>query len=207
MNSQTVQEDGKILVGGGLGTLNEAARSCIGRLNADGTLDATFDPGLYGTVETLAVQADGKILVGGACLSLDGAHNYLVRLNADGSLDAGFNPGADYEVNALGMRADGGILVGGLFSSLGGVWSPYAAGLHNTVPATGTFGSSGSTLTWLRGGAAPEAWQTTFEASTNGTDWTLLGSGTRISGGWQTKLADWDGLLSAFVEVAAELGE
>jgi cysteine desulfurase len=28
----------------------------------------------------------------------------------------------------------------------------------------------------------------------------------RISGGWRTKLADWDGLLTAFLQVAAELG-
>jgi cysteine desulfurase len=28
----------------------------------------------------------------------------------------------------------------------------------------------------------------------------------RISGGWRTKVADWDGLLTAFLQVAAELG-
>src|SRR2546428_107148 len=40
-----VQADGKILVGGGFTTLGGGqSRANIGRLNADGTLDASFDP-------------------------------------------------------------------------------------------------------------------------------------------------------------------
>jgi len=39
-----VQADGKILVGGHFATLAGQIRNNIGRLNADGTLDARFDP-------------------------------------------------------------------------------------------------------------------------------------------------------------------
>jgi len=40
-------------------------------------------------------------------------------------------------------------------------------------------------ITWLRGGTAPEVVWTTFQSSSNGTDWVQLGQGARIPGGWQ----------------------
>jgi hypothetical protein len=42
-----------------------------------------------------------------------------------------------------------------------------------------------ATITWLRGGAGPEVWRVTFEASTNNATWTPLGAGQRVPGGWQ----------------------
>ena len=83
----------------------------IGRLNADGSLDATFNPGANSTVCALAVQPDGKILVGGSFTTLGGggtgttARNRIGRLHADGSLDATFNPGANDVVSRLGGAA------------------------------------------------------------------------------------------------------
>jgi uncharacterized delta-60 repeat protein len=116
-----VQADGKILVGGFFGELGGQSRDHIGRLNADGTLDASFNPGANLFVYSLALQADGKILVGGEFTILGGqSRNYIGRLNADGTLDTGFNPGASYLVNSLAVQADGKILVGGEFSTLGG---------------------------------------------------------------------------------------
>jgi hypothetical protein len=39
---------------------------------------------------------------------------------------------------------------------------------------------------WLRGGAAPEVFQVTFETSIDGgITWSLLGRGSRITGGWE----------------------
>lgn len=125
-----VQPDGKVLVGGfftalggGTGT---TARSRIGRLHADGSLDTSFDPGANGTVLTIVVQSDGRILVGGDFTTLGGggtgtvARSRIARLNADGSVDAAFNPGASRTVAAMTVQADGKILVGGLFTTLGG---------------------------------------------------------------------------------------
>src|SRR5437764_856618 len=43
--SLAVQADGKILVGGDFTTLGGQSRTGIGRLNIDGTLDASFNPG------------------------------------------------------------------------------------------------------------------------------------------------------------------
>ncbi len=51
--------------GGQFGNLGGVARSNIGRVDANGTVDATFDPTVDGPVFTLALQADGQIFLGG----------------------------------------------------------------------------------------------------------------------------------------------
>ena len=75
VSSLAVQADGKILVAGMFAQLAGQSHWNIGRLNADGTLDTTFDPGInetYPTVSSLVVQADGKILVAGQFKKLGG---------------------------------------------------------------------------------------------------------------------------------------
>jgi len=121
----TVQADGKILVGGDFTQLGGQARSRIGRLNANGTLDTSFNPGVssggFPNVRALALQADGKILVGGSFTGLGiQARNNIGRLNADGTLDISFNPGANNVILALAVQADGKIVAGGNFTQLGG---------------------------------------------------------------------------------------
>jgi len=184
--SLAVQADGKILAGGYFTTLGGQTRNGIGRLNADGTLDAGFNPGANGWVGPLALQADGKILVGGYFTTLGGqTRNNIGRLNADGTLDSAFNPGASGSVNSLALEAEGKILVGGWFTNLAGQTRNYIGRLNNTEPATQSLGLDGSTITWLRGGTSPEVWRTTFDFSTNGTDWAGIGAGVRVAGGWQ----------------------
>ncbi|WBO86744.1 LamG-like jellyroll fold domain-containing protein [Hymenobacter yonginensis] len=126
----TVQADGKLLVGGGFTAYNgnAAASDQLLRLNPDGSLDSSFNPGgsgfdFDGVVSTVAVQADGKLLVGGYFFEYNGnaaAPDNLLRLNADGSLDSSFNPGGDgltnEDVKALAVQADGKVVVGGFFS-------------------------------------------------------------------------------------------
>jgi uncharacterized delta-60 repeat protein len=124
-----LQKDGKIIVagsfttlgGGGTGTVQ---RRSIARLNSDGSLDPTFDPGADDTINAVVIQADGKIVAGGDFKGLGGGtgtttRNFIGRVNPDGTLDA-FNPGADLFVSALALQPDGGILVGGLFQNIGG---------------------------------------------------------------------------------------
>ena len=195
VRSLAVQADGKILVGGWFTTLSGQPRNYLGRLNADGTLDFGFNPGANDWVSPLAVQVDGKILVGGNFTTLGGqSRNKLGRLNADGTLDSGFNPDGNDRVVSLAVQADGKTLVGGNFSTLSGQPRHSIGRLNNTEPATQSLSINDSTLTWSRGGPGPEAWRTTFESSINGTDWTSVGAGQRISGGWQltnVSLAPW----------------
>jgi hypothetical protein len=175
-------------VGGQFTTLGGQPRSRLGRLNADGTLDASFDPGADLEVYTLAVQADGKILAGGIFTTLGGRpRNYLGRLNADGSLDSTFDPQADGTVVSLALQADGKVLAGGGFSTLVGE-------LHNTIgrlndgtasPPTLAIDEGGTMATWSGNVAGPELAQVTFELSMNGSSYAPLASPTRVPGGWQ----------------------
>jgi uncharacterized delta-60 repeat protein len=128
VRSVAVQPDGKILIGGSFSTFNGTFRSGVARLNANGTLDATFDPGTgtFDAVSSVAVQPDGKILIGGSFTSFNGtARNRVARLNADGSLDTSFNPGtgANDVVEVVVPLSGGKVLIGGWFSSFDNI--PY----------------------------------------------------------------------------------
>lgn len=182
-----VQPDGKILVGGRFTELNGNPCVNLGRLNSDGSFDADFDPGAQGySITTLALQADGKILVGGWFTSLGGQPRAnLARLNGNGTLDTSFTASADNAVLSLAIQPDGKILVGGAFTNLCGVARSCLGRLNNTESATQSLSLDDSSIIWLRSGASPEVWRTTFEMSTNGGDWIKLGAGTRIAGGWQ----------------------
>ena len=191
VSSITVQADGKILLGGRFTTVGSTTRFGVAQINADGTLDPSFDPNVSGSlgqtdVSSITVQADGKILLGGHFTTVGGTtRNCLARVNADGSVDASFNPNASSDVYAVALQADGEILVGGSFTSVGGTPHNRVARLLNG-PATQTLNVPDATQAqWLRGGTAPEVELVTFELSTDGgSTWAALGSGARISGGW-----------------------
>ena len=93
-----VDPDGKIIIAGDFIAVNGVSRTCVARLNADGTLDQTFDPsgftpfGLGGgtprPIRGVAIQSDGKIVIGGRFVGGNcGNRVPLVRLNPDGSRD------------------------------------------------------------------------------------------------------------------------
>jgi uncharacterized delta-60 repeat protein len=121
-----VQTDGKTIIGGPFSSVLGQPRNYIARLNADGTLDASFNPNLNNNVRSVAVQADGQILLGGSFTSVGGiTRNRIARLAANGTLDAGFNPNVNTVppgwVNTVAVQVDGQILLGGAnFASVGG---------------------------------------------------------------------------------------
>ena len=117
------QADGKVLMSGNFFNVNGASRNNIVRLNADGTLDASFNPSANASVLAIALQPDGKIVIGGAFTHVNGVQrNRIARLNADGTLDASFNPGAgaNERVQALAIQSDGKIVIGGTFTLVSG---------------------------------------------------------------------------------------
>jgi len=133
--SLAVQPDGKVLIGGSFSTVDGVARNRVARLNANGSLDTSFNPGSGAnfSVSALAMQPDGRVLIVGAFTTVNGStRNHVARLNADGSLDASFNPGsgADNEVWGLALQPDGKVLIGGLFTAVGGVTRQRVARLH-----------------------------------------------------------------------------
>lgn len=114
-----LQADGKVIIGGLFTEVAGQPRQNIARLNANGSLDAGFNPGADRRVRALALQSDGKILVGGDFTELGGqSRRGLGRLNADGSLDAAYpaTPGViNGDVYAMVMQPDGKLIVGGFF--------------------------------------------------------------------------------------------
>ena len=113
---------GKFLVGGYFTTYNGVARKGLARLNADGSLDPTFNAaaGQLEQVSNLTVQPDGRILVAGYLTNPTGNDVGLFRLLADGSYDSSFSPPAalaapyatySYYGNNLELQPDGKILL------------------------------------------------------------------------------------------------
>lgn len=192
VTSIVVQPDGKILVGGGFTTMGGTTRKRLARLNPDGTLDAEFAPDIENhTVWSLALQSDGSLLAGGEFTHANRQpRGGLARFTSSGGLDAGFDAGVSGEgfsaaVYSLALQADGRLLVGGEFDALNGELRFSFGRLANTEPATQELRYQNSTITWSRGGTAPEVWRTGFESSGDGTAWTPLGPGHRTNEGWE----------------------
>ena len=121
-----VQNDGRVLIGGGFTLVNGVARNFIARLNDDGTVDTGFNPGsgANGTVRSIAIDENGQILIAGDFTVVDGVlRNRLARLKADGTVDKVFDPrgGADGTVNSVAVAPDGKIVIGGAFGTVNGV--------------------------------------------------------------------------------------
>ncbi|MCF8459671.1 MAG: T9SS type A sorting domain-containing protein [Flavobacteriales bacterium] len=115
-----IQPDGKIIIGGSFTSYNATPRNRIARLNVDGSLDVTFDPGegANGAVYACPIQDDEKIVIGGSFTSYDGTpRNRIARLNIDGSLDATFDSGegANGMIQTASIQTDGRIVIGGDF--------------------------------------------------------------------------------------------
>src|SRR5437764_8273575 len=123
VDALAIQTDGKIVVGGFFTTLGgggsgTSVRNHIGRVNPDGTLDTSFNPGANAEITCLALQADGKILVGGSFTTLGGGgtgtFTRKIRRppNSDGALDMAFNPGLNERSRTIERKPDGSSLVG-----------------------------------------------------------------------------------------------
>jgi uncharacterized delta-60 repeat protein len=130
-----VQSDDKILVGGSFTTFNTSGGSVsvsgLARLNANGTLDTTFNTALgtginTGAVRALALQSDGSIIFGGDFTSFNGTTCDIARVSSTGTFDTSFNtnvgtgiaPG-EY-IFSISVQSDGDILVGGAFAAWNG---------------------------------------------------------------------------------------
>ena len=133
LHSIHVKADGKLLVGGYFVNYNGVPITCLASLNANGTLDTTFNvggSGAMGLIRAIAVDAQGKILIGGSLFSYNGQPRIsFAKLNSDGTLDDSFNhytTGTAYyngfmadvnsEVRSIALQGDGKILAAGHFN-------------------------------------------------------------------------------------------
>ena len=123
VNAIATQSDGKVIVTGFFTGFNGLSRPYILRLNADGSVDNTFNiSGLASAPLAYDVLplADGKIIVGGGGIGIGGAVRTVIRLNPDGSYDPTFNAG--FALSNTGtvyrtiLQPDGKIIIGGSFT-------------------------------------------------------------------------------------------
>ena len=131
INALVLQSDGRAVVGGAFTSFTPnlattaVTRNYLARINADGTVDASYDPAPNFNVEALALQGDGKVIAGGSFSSVQPnggtaafARNSIARFNPDGTLDQNFDPNINTTVRALVALPNGQILVGGSFATL-----------------------------------------------------------------------------------------
>lgn len=131
--------DGKAYIVGDFNRYDGIPRSRMARVNPDGSLDASWDPGTGPSqgpvasgpipVTACALQPDGRLLVGGWFLQFNGqVQRQLACMQHNGDLDPLFDPGTGpamptgffTEIHAMAMLADNDVLVGGDFTVYNG---------------------------------------------------------------------------------------
>ncbi|WP_313807742.1 T9SS type A sorting domain-containing protein [Flavobacterium sp.] len=127
INTIAMQPDGKYIVAGEFPVVATNSNARIARLNANGTLDTSFNVnttgsmdypinGIDGFIEKVAVQTDGKILIansGGFRTNGIMTTYGLIRLNSNGTRDTGFthpNINGGVIVSEFCIQPDGKIL-------------------------------------------------------------------------------------------------
>jgi len=113
--------NGKIFIGGLIGTVSGQPRRRLARLNADGTLDTTFanNPNRNLVVRQIVVQSDGKVIH-------TSDSQAIYRDNADGTPDPDFTTRSRIfsQADTLTLLPDDRVLVGGYMS------------IYNSLPTT-----------------------------------------------------------------------
>src|SRR5208283_4025049 len=148
---------------GGLFTnVNGSAMNYIARLNANGSVDSSFQPGAGANngVFSIAVQTDSRIVVGGEFTDCSGVtRNAITRLNPDGSVDPtiNFGTGANSFVAAVAVQEDTisgypanvpdeKIIIGGGFTQYNGQPHAYLARIYGgSASGVGAFEFSSAT--------------------------------------------------------------
>ena len=115
-----LQSDGRIIVGGNFTQVDLTLRNFLARLNTNGSVDLSFDPGNgpSGNVNAIVLQPDGRIIIGGTFIGYNGfARGGIARVLANGALDPSFDSGVGTGGNvfALALQHNGQIVLGGSF--------------------------------------------------------------------------------------------
>ena len=125
-----LQTNGQILIGGAFTNITgvggvATARNSLARLNADGSLDSSFNANVVGSgIFDLAIQSDGSIVFTGAGVSSVGGQprRGIGRVFGSGAVDnsytARFNDGTIVN-NAVAVQANDSAIYGGFFQLAG----------------------------------------------------------------------------------------
>ncbi len=129
----------KVVAGGGFTSYDGKPRKGIVRINYDGSVDDSFQPGLGVNGEVIdlnVLDKTGNVIIVGDFNEVDGkSRNSIAKLLGDGKLDLNFDVGLgpDGPVNAVAVMADGRLIIGGDFIYVGEIYSPSIAVLNNNT--------------------------------------------------------------------------
>jgi uncharacterized delta-60 repeat protein len=211
INKVVLQSDGKILIGGHFYLYNGVSRVNIARLNADGSLDASFNAGAgpgggLGYVNTLKLQTDGKIVVGGQFNDFSGNMyvRNIMRLNSNGAFDTSFGNvsvpvGFDAAVLDLVIDFFGKITAVGNFSYYKNGSTNYPATKIARINSTGTFDATFSGGTGFTGGSPDNIQISAGVVYVGGNFW--IYNGNNVSG--LIKLNSDGSLITSFSSVGS----
>ena len=161
-NSVVLQSDGKIVVAG-YSDADGSYDMIVGRFNANGSLDTSFDTdgkavtdvgsNSTDTASSVVLQSDGKIVVAGYSDVSYPNDFVLVRYNANGTLDTTFDTDGISTINISGnsidvaqtvvLQSDGKIVVAG--NSNAGGSDDFTVVRYNAMSLSATLASSSST--------------------------------------------------------------
>src|ERR1039458_5019292 len=124
--SVTLATNDQAIIGGAFATYSDGANTYtvngLARLNLDGSLDPTFNPGSGVNVfpgsefiRSVGMFRD-KVVIGGSFTSYNGVQrNNIARVNGDGSLDTTFavGAGANGLVWSVLVQPNGKVIIGG----------------------------------------------------------------------------------------------
>ena len=142
-----IQSDGKYIMGGGFTTYNGSSINRLARINTDGTLDATFNPGnLNAAVYGIKVQPDQKIIAHGEFGSYSGSViTRIVRALPNGNRDTSFNVGTGLSFvvanfsSYISLDTSGNMYLGNGFTTYSGSTVNYFVKTNNSGAIDTTF--------------------------------------------------------------------
>jgi uncharacterized delta-60 repeat protein len=141
--SVALQADGKIVFGGVFNNLTpiqtpfdptthtqlSTVRRGVARVNADGSIDASFDPEPDGSVTSVAVNpGNQQVYIGGLFKNVGNVNQpFLARLSASGAVDTSFSSRVNGIVNAITPLANNQFIAGGAFTTTTAAGAPVPA--------------------------------------------------------------------------------
>ncbi len=120
VRSSALQADDKLIVGGLFNSYNGTSIKNLARINANGSLDSSFNvgSGANNEVTEIFIQKDGKIIISGFFSRYNNnIFTGFARLNTNGSIDTTFKIGIGTNVGpeCFGQQSNQKILIGGSF--------------------------------------------------------------------------------------------
>jgi uncharacterized delta-60 repeat protein len=99
----------QVIITGYFSSIYGYTRHHFARLNADGSLDTTFNPGADAPATLMSIEPNGQIIVSGGFTQIHGT-----TFSVDPSFNPGTGAGNGGEITALAVQPDGNIIIGGL---------------------------------------------------------------------------------------------